>query len=508
MEMLFMVNNIPKNNITELFFGVLMVLVYNIITKIDILYYCNELYYYLYDLLYKKNIIILSNKAINETSRGQSDYKYCPISYKAIMYFLSKNENKTIHRLIQQSTFIWGCDDKINESVVPMYKVSQYKKFNVDIFYGLTIYGRVYSEFKSFKNNVDNSSYDEEINFIELSSKLSLSKIQEWIENKTLDYKLMIKSKSCDTQSLIEISYDHKNNELKCEKVPWKSNCSFNNRFFTDKDNIVKTIDNFINNEELYKVRGIPHTLGFLLWGEPGCGKTGFIKALINKTGRHGISIKLNNKFDLGKLKNILFNEEINDEICIPLNNRIIIFEDIDCMSNIVKSRFSDDNLDNSDNSELSDTENNNILSKDSKDNNLDKTLLKLLTKEKKTTEDLINNNLSYLLNILDGLEEFPGRIIIMTSNQPSKLDKALIRPGRIDHTIEFTNATMDDIKNIIKYYWDCEKKLNTTQLNHLNKFIINNSKKLHKKYSHAYIVNVCRTSTSFERTLINFNSL
>ena len=100
MEMLFMINNIQKmipqttdwkSSINELFFGIIIILVYNIITKLDIMYYCNELYYYLYDLLYKKNIIILSNKSINETSRGQSDYKYCPISYKALMYFLSNN---------------------------------------------------------------------------------------------------------------------------------------------------------------------------------------------------------------------------------------------------------------------------------------------------------------------------------------------------------------------------------------------------------------------------------
>jgi hypothetical protein len=76
-----------------------------------------------------------------------------------------------------------------------------------------------------------------------------LSKLQDWIESKTFEYKQIIKSKSCGTQSLIEISYNHKDNELICEKILWKSNCNFNNRFFTNKDNIIRTIDNFINNE-------------------------------------------------------------------------------------------------------------------------------------------------------------------------------------------------------------------------------------------------------------------
>ena len=39
--------------------------------------------------------------------------------------------------------------------------------------------------------------------------------------------------------------------------------------------------------------------------------------------------------------------------------------------------------------------------------------------------------NLADVLNILDGILECPGRIVIMTTNHPDKLDPALIRPGR-----------------------------------------------------------------------------
>jgi SpoVK/Ycf46/Vps4 family AAA+-type ATPase len=251
----------------------------------------------------------------------------------------------------------------------------------------------------------------------------------------------------------------------------------------------------------LYKKRGIPHTLGFLLWGEPGCGKTGFIKALMNKTKRHGISIKLNNKFDLNKLRQILYNEEITDELCIPLDKRIIIFEDIDCMSDIVKTRFTDSEDDN--NSEPDDNDNKKEKENEKENEN---PLLKLLSPLKPTPVEFINNNLSYLLNILDGLEEYPGRIIIMTSNQPDKLDKALIRPGRIDHIIEFTNATLDDIKKIIIYYWNCEKTLTTHQLKYLDNLLAKNNF-LDKKYSHAYVVNICRSTDNFEDCLLKLIS-
>ena len=40
------------------------------------------------------------------------------------------------------------------------------------------------------------------------------------------------------------------------------------------------------------------------------------------------------------------------------------------------------------------------------------------------------------LLNVLDGIVDTPGRIVIMTTNLPEALDAALIRPGRIDKKI------------------------------------------------------------------------
>lgn len=40
------------------------------------------------------------------------------------------------------------------------------------------------------------------------------------------------------------------------------------------------------------------------------------------------------------------------------------------------------------------------------------------------------------LLNVLDGVVDTPGRMVIMTTNHVDTLDSALIRPGRIDKTI------------------------------------------------------------------------
>jgi SpoVK/Ycf46/Vps4 family AAA+-type ATPase len=50
--------------------------------------------------------------------------------------------------------------------------------------------------------------------------------------------------------------------------------------------------------------------------------------------------------------------------------------------------------------------------------------------------------SLSGLLNLLDGLCARDGRILIMNLNDRSDLDASLVRPGRIDETYEFKNAS------------------------------------------------------------------
>ena len=106
--------------------------------------------------------------------------------------------------------------------------------------------------------------------------------------------------------------------------------------------------------------------------------------------------------------------------------------------------------------------------------------------------EDTYDNNMSYFLNILDGLQECPGRIIVMTTNKPEVLDRALIRPGRIDHNIHFTLATYKDTIDIIEYYW--KGNISSTYLKKLKGIEYN-------KLSHAMIVNICRTSNNIDET-------
>jgi ATP-dependent 26S proteasome regulatory subunit len=60
-------------------------------------------------------------------------------------------------------------------------------------------------------------------------------------------------------------------------------------------------------------------------------------------------------------------------------------------------------------------------------------------------------------LELLDGLVETPGRIVIVTTNHPDELDQALIRPGRIDLNIHFTKASRHDIASMFQMWYGIE---------------------------------------------------
>lgn len=68
--------------------------------------------------------------------------------------------------------------------------------------------------------------------------------------------------------------------------------------------------------------------------------------------------------------------------------------------------------------------------------------------------------SLSGLLNAIDGVASQEGRVLVMTTNHPGKLDPALMRPGRVDMQIAFTLATKHQIHEIFsKMYHSSEQQ-------------------------------------------------
>ena len=178
---------------------------------------------------------------------------------------------------------------------------------------------------------------------------------------------------------------------------------SFKNVFFPEKDSTVEKINFFQNNEEWYMARGIPYTLGLLLHGEPGCGKTSAIKAIANMTGRHIISVPLKNVKTTSDLYSIFFGAKFNKR-SFDMNKRLYVLEDIDCggLEDIVKTRRNDEQKDKESNEHAD----------DSVDIDLKKeiTLLKNRMNDREDKEKWKTSNkeisLSDILEVFDGVME------------------------------------------------------------------------------------------------------
>ncbi|PNH01314.1 Mitochondrial chaperone BCS1 [Tetrabaena socialis] len=215
---------------------------------------------------------------------------------------------------------------------------------------------------------------------------------------------------------------------------PLQTNKSLNNIYGASVRKAVHRVNFFLANQGWYRDKGIPYTLGILLHGAPGCGKTSFIKGLAKDTNRHVVNIKLRECTTVQQINNIFYSHRVNvvrdgatSTFDIPVDRRIIVMEDIDCLSSII----------------------------------LDRALVESRPLEH-STEDCNRINLSVLLNILDGILETPGRIVVMTSNAPWKLDPALVRPGRIDVSIEFQKCSIQDIMDMVEGI--CDIKLDPKQ--------------------------------------------
>ncbi len=268
--------------------------------------------------------------------------------------------------------------------------------------------------------------------------------------------------------------------DIKFESHKFYSNKNFDNIFFEQKNQLVRRINYFINNESEYQKLGIPYTFGLLFYGSPGCGKTSTIKAIANYTKRHIIEIPLSKIKTCDELKKIFFSELINEHY-VPANLKIIVLEDIDCMGSIVQRRDLDaitegidkeilikDKNYNSDiesDESVYDEEIHSDLSDDSHDKKHRHKQSKHTIYRKnnynlvKNYRDKDNNNdkltLSYILNLIDGVLEQRGRIIVVTTNHPEKLDSALLRPGRIDMKIDFKKCSRKICKEILEFYFN-----------------------------------------------------
>ncbi|KAK5139031.1 hypothetical protein LTR04_003974, partial [Oleoguttula sp. CCFEE 6159] len=84
---------------------------------------------------------------------------------------------------------------------------------------------------------------------------------------------------------------------------------------------------------------------------------------------------------------------------------------------------------------------------------------IKSSNRRERTSDDVRQGiSLSGLLNAIDGVATHEGRVLVMTTNHPEKLDDALIRPGRVDMQVQFGLATRVQTRELFVRRYSSDK--------------------------------------------------
>ena len=193
-------------------------------------------------------------------------------------------------------------------------------------------------------------------------------------------------------------------------------NKNFTNSFINKNllDKIKTNINNFLKRQKNPKFDAIPNKIGFVFYGLPGVGKTTLGIALANEYKRKIYQLD----------KNVINENFIKKYIRQIKPGNIVLINDADYIFNFP---------------------------------NADK-------KEYSEDEKKQNNIKTILYEIFDGYNYLEDTIIILTTNNLSKIDSTLIRPGRIDFKYEIGYPDKETLKEMYEFYTD--NKIDIKQIN------------------------------------------
>lgn len=411
--------------------------------------------------------------------------------------------NKTINTIKEYS--FCGLT-KNNKSDKDLYVVTQSEKFiiskKLEIYAITTINNEVADlENKDSQNSKKKPNKLEKITIQLFSYKSDVNIIKNFVEEITKKYILSLQDLRDNKKfiyTLVKNKYEENTTEM-WDENEFCSTRTFSNIFFNGKDDIIKKLDFFIKNKDWYFEKGIPYSLGIGLHGPPGTGKTSLIKAIANYTKRHIVTISLKLIKTKKQLDGIFFEERYcndNKKGSIKFDKKIIVFEDIDCIGEILMDR---EKKKNKSITGFGKKLNFDELTQSSKINVGD--LLETIVATEKSSEKVSilpklpledePLTLDDILNLWDGIRETPGRIMIISSNHYYELDPALIRPGRIDITLELSYASIQIIGEIYKHLFN--EEINLDLLKNINENF----------YSPAEIINIFMNSINDKEKFI-----
>jgi chaperone BCS1 len=388
------------------------------------------------------------------------------------------------------------CEDKTAEDVKTIFTVSQKLPFLLDtdreIYCIVKEAGEQREEGTSTKTETRMIKFSITI----FSYKSCVPVIKDFVKNIRQEYTKYLEEKRRGklfvyTLNNTEVHNDDDDDTVGgWQETPHETMKSFDNIFFEEKQEVMQKIRFFTENKDWYRRNGVPYTLGISLYGAPGTGKTSFIKALATMLDRHIISISLARIKTKKQLHDFYYETQYsnaNDKNAVGFDKKIIVFEDIDCVGDLVlkrkskansKSDISDaDSMDDS--ADIDDFVDTSLSSKPpltpeeevkSEIAKATKYVLKKMNGGGGSMGTMGSNQqdnitLDDILNLWDGIRENTGRIMIITTNHYDKLDPALIRPGRIDMGLNLGNATRNTIAEMYLHYYGEEMDQNDLAL-------------------------------------------
>lgn len=213
---------------------------------------------------------------------------------------------------------------------------------------------------------------------------------------------------------------------------------TFDTLFYSQKEELLNVLNKFRDGCMYPSHVPMDNKLGIMLYGPPGTGKTGTISAIANYLERNLTVINFSEISCTDDLDRVLDSAKYKETI--------FVFDELDYLLDALGSDRDKASGENIDWSKIL------MVTEGGERQDLLNTIKQNAQQTKKTL------SVSYLLQKLDGLESADNRVIIATTNNPDRINPALMRPGRFDIKICLGNCTQDMYGKILENYYREEK--------------------------------------------------
>ena len=227
--------------------------------------------------------------------------------------------------------------------------------------------------------------------------------------------------------------------------VPYEfhTTSSFDNFFCEEADLVRADLKHFLEDKDSYTRIGRPWTYTVLNEGPPGVGKTKLVKAIAALTGYTLIVINLNHMKTAQMLYELFHMTTLAGET-VPHDRRIYYIPELDTqMLEVTKARDVANTVTAVAATVTVAPVTNPVMLDPKRKDMVGTSLLD----DKKPT-------LGEILNILDGVPERHGHILILDTNHVNLLDPALLRPGRVDRILSWKKLSSESLKRFAENYY------------------------------------------------------